>query len=162
MSLHRANTDGAKQSNKMAEPNETNFDLPVFTSLHLTFNTSVNNKATTFWLRSNSETLEGVWIISRVDFVTRALIRLTQFSRNKWNNKYLWTLCSYFPRHFGARKNTTQLAKHPRVLSVKLYNNSLKVKDVWRSWLARRKQNPLYSDKKIYFVLTRGHPSLPT
>ena len=26
-----------------------------------------------------------------------------------------------FPRPFGARKNATQLAKHPRVLDVKLY-----------------------------------------
>ena len=54
----------------MAEPNEPNFDLS--TSLHLTFNISVNNKATTFWSRSNSETLEGVWIISFVLFSSLA------------------------------------------------------------------------------------------
>ena len=58
--------DGTVQSNKMAEPNEPNFDL--FTSLHLTFNISVNNRAMTFWSWSNSETWEGVWIILFVLF----------------------------------------------------------------------------------------------
>ena len=50
----------------MAEPNEPNFDL--FTYLHLTLNISVNNKATNFSSRSNSETLKGVWIILFVLF----------------------------------------------------------------------------------------------
>ena len=75
---NKANTDGTEQSNKMAEPNEPNFDL--FSSLHLTFNISVNNKTMTLWSRSNSETKEGVWIFSFALF--SSLARAYEFDAN--------------------------------------------------------------------------------
>ena len=41
------------------------------------------------------------------------------------NTRRHFAHCSHFPRPFGARKNTTQLAKHPRELyakpSIKMY-----------------------------------------
>ena len=44
----------------------------VSTYIHLNFNILVNNKATTFWSLSSSETVEGVWIISFVLFSSLA------------------------------------------------------------------------------------------
>ena len=56
--------DGTQQSSKMAE---SNFDF--FTSLYFALKISVNN---IFSSRSNSESLEGVWMISFVLFSSLA------------------------------------------------------------------------------------------
>ena len=34
------------------------------------------------------------------------------------------THCAYFPRPYGTRKNTTQLAKHPRVLNIRVTDHA--------------------------------------
>jgi len=41
----------------------------------------------------------------------------------RWYNIYYVLNARIFPRFYGARKNTTQLAKYPRVLYVKPSNN---------------------------------------
>ena len=55
------------------------------------------------------------------DFFSSGIINLS-FDGLTYNTHRHFAHCSIFPRPFGARKNTTQLAKYPRVLYVKPSN----------------------------------------
>ena len=61
--------------------------------------------------------------------------------------------CSYFPRPYGARKNTTQLAKYPRVSYVKQSNKMYLSSSIFLGYKFHLRKLPL--GKYLNWGLTR-------